>query len=147
MNMDIPIGLVYQSEEYKKYNYCIIFEQFFKAQESQVESRTQNSTEGVSRSSCGIDEAEHFQNLTLRDEESKQESEESLDSSYDSDLKDTEKHIIFLLHGYRSDPEDLNKILWAIRIKSPATSIHCIESIESKQELGILQLGEIVAQE
>jgi len=155
---DIPLGLVYQSNEYQSSHQPILFEQTFdRLTPFQPEVDDEVPTPGVREDSCT------FENLSLRsnsnefikeeskgyEEETTKEAihEDSLDSSYDSELENKEKHIIFMMHGYMSDPEDLDKILSAIRIKSPLTSIHCIESIEHEKNKGILEMGEIAAQE
>ena len=67
--------------------------------------------------------------------------------SIEDDFKNKERHIIFLLHGFMSDADDLDKILSAIMIKSPLTSIHLIKSIETITNLGIFDLGKIIAEE
>lgn len=55
--------------------------------------------------------------------------------------------MVFLLHGYNSEADDLNKLYSCILRHSPKTKIHSCESIENIHDKGVFELGEIVAKE
>lgn len=147
---DFPTDLVYQSEEFTKHNSPIFFEQFYEkvssgnrdtgvAEELDQKHSICSQMTFKKMSSHGSEKEDNMPFSFLNESES--------DSDDDFVVEKKENHLIFLLHGYNSDADDLNKVYAAILRHSPKTAIHSIESIENIHDKGVFELGEIVAKE
>jgi hypothetical protein len=58
-----------------------------------------------------------------------------------------EHHLIFLLHGYMSSSDDLDRVYSVISARYPEINLVALESIEEINDKGMFELGEMVANE